>query len=154
LEEILAHKLIENNLSIATAESCTGGLIGKRLTDVAGSSQYFHGSVTAYSNNLKTKILGVPDIKLIKHGAVSREIALEMACGIRNKTGVDIGISTTGISGPDGGSKLKPVGLVYIGVITPKISQVKKYIFPVQRYIHREITTTAALNITRLILEN
>ena len=82
------------------------------------------------------------------------QTAMEMAQGIRKKTHTDIGISTTGISGPDGGSFSKPVGLVYIGIVTPEISKVKKYVFQVKRHIHREMATTAALNITRLCLEN
>ena len=153
LEGVLAEKLIYRKLTIATAESCTGGLIGKRLTDVAGSSKYFLGSITAYSNIIKTDLLDVTDHTLEKYGAVSEEVARKMAEGIRNNTHADIGISTTGISGPDGGSKSKPLGLVYIGVVTPDISKVKKYIFRVKRNIHREMSATAALNITRLALD-
>ena len=153
LEEVLGLKLINNNFTIATAESCTGGLIGKRLTDTAGSSEYFLGSVTAYSNQLKTSLLDVPNDIINTHGAVSEETALEMAKGVRDKTEADIGISTTGISGPEGGTKTKPVGLVYIGVVTPENSMVKKYNFSYGRNIHREMTTTAALNITRLAIE-
>ena len=152
LEGILGLKLIEYKFTIATAESCTGGLIGKRLTDSAGSSEYFLGSVTAYSNQLKTSLLNVPNDIIQKFGAVSEEVSLEMAQGVRAKTGADIGISTTGISGPSGGTKTKPVGLVYIGVITPEKSMVKKYNFNYGRNIHREMTTTAALNITRLAI--
>ena len=153
LEEVLGLKLINNNFTIATAESCTGGLIGKRLTDTAGSSEYFLGSVTAYSNKLKTSLLDIPNDIINTHGAVSEETALEMAKGVRDKTKADIGISTTGISGPGGGTQTKPVGLVYIGVVTPENSMVKKYNFSYGRNIHREMTTTAALNITRLAIE-
>ena len=154
LTGVLGEKLQNKKLTIAVAESCTGGLIGKRLTDVAGSSEYFLGSITAYSNQLKTTLLNVSDETLIKHGAVSEKTALEMAMGIKNKTGSDIGLSTTGISGPGGGTETKLVGLVYIGLDTPEKSIVKKYNFPFGRHIHREMTTTAALNITRLSLEN
>ena len=153
LEEVLGLKLIEQKLTIATAESCTGGLISKRLTDIAGSSEYFLGSVTAYSNQLKTSLLDVPMDIINAHGAVSEETALKMANGVRAKTGADIGISTTGISGPGGGTKNKPVGLVYIGVVTPEKSILKKYNFNFGRNIHREMTTTATLNITRLAIE-
>ena len=153
LEEILGLKLIEQKLTIATAESCTGGLISKRLTDIAGSSEYFLGSVTAYSNQLKTSLLDVPMDIINTHGAVSEETALKMANGVRAKTGADIGMSTTGISGPGGGTKNKPVGLVYIGVVTPEKSILKKYNFNFGRNIHREMTTTATLNITRLAIE-
>jgi nicotinamide-nucleotide amidase len=153
LEEVLGLKLIEQKLTIATAESCTGGLISKRLTDIAGSSEYFLGSVTAYSNQLKTSLLDVPMDIINTHGAVSEETALKMANGVRAKTGADIGMSTTGISGPGGGTKNKPVGLVYIGVVTPEKSILKKYNFNFGRNIHREMTTTATLNITRLAIE-
>jgi len=153
LEEVLGLKLIEQKLTIATAESCTGGLISKRLTDIAGSSEYFLGSITAYSNQLKTSLLDVPMDIINAHGAVSEETALKMANGVRAKTGADIGMSTTGISGPGGGTKNKPVGLVYIGVVTPEKSILKKYNFNFGRNIHREMTTTATLNITRLAIE-
>ena len=154
LEAALGQKLSENRLTIAVAESCTGGLIGKRLTDTAGSSEYFLGSITAYSNQLKTTLLDISDETLNEYGAVSEQTALEMAKGIRNKTGSNIGLSTTGISGPGGGTKTKPVGLVYIGLVSPEKSIVKKYNFHFGRHIHREMTTTAALNITRITLED
>jgi nicotinamide-nucleotide amidase len=154
LEGVLGEKLKNKKLTISVAESCTGGLIGKRLTDNAGSSEYFLGSVTAYSNQLKTTLLNVSDGIINEHGAVSEQTALEMAKGIRNKTGSNIGLSTTGISGPGGGTKTKPVGLVYIGLVTPEKSIVKKYNFHFGRHIHREMTTTAALNITRITLED
>ena len=154
LEGVLGEKLKNKKLTISVAESCTGGLIGKRLTDNAGSSEYFLGSVTAYNNQLKTTLLNVSDGIINEHGAVSEQTALEMAKGIRNKTGSNIGLSTTGISGPGGGTKTKPVGLVYIGLVTPEKSIVKKYNFHFGRHIHREMTTTAALNITRLTLED
>ena len=154
LEGVLGEKLSTEKLTIAVAESCTGGLIGKRLTDTAGSSDYFLGSITAYSNQLKKSLLNVSDETLDEHGAVSEGATLEMANGIRNKTKADIGLSTTGISGPGGGTEEKPVGLVYIGLVTPVKSIVKKYNFHFGRHIHREMTATAALNITRLSLED
>ena len=154
LEGVLGEKLKNKKLTISVAESCTGGLIGKRLTDIAGSSEYFLGCVTAYSNQLKTTLLNVSDGIINEHGAVSEQTALEMAKGIRNKTGSNIGLSTTGISGPGGGTKTKPVGLVYIGLVSPEKSIVKKYNLHFGRHIHREVTTTAALNITRLTLED
>ena len=153
LEGILGHKLIEKKLTIAVSESCTGGLIGKRLTDTAGSSDYFLGSITAYSNQLKTSLLNVSEKTLEVSGAVSEDVALEMANGIRNKTNADIGLSTTGISGPGGGTDTKPVGLVYIGLVTPEKSIVKKYNLDFGRQIHREMTATVALNLTRLCFE-
>ena len=121
---------------------------------MAGSSKYFLGSVIAYNNKLKTDLLGVPKNTIEKNGAVSEEVAIKMAEGIRNNIQADIGISTTGISGPEGGSDSKPLGLLYIAVVTPEITKVKKYIFQVKRHVHREMATTASLNITRLILES
>ncbi len=153
LEGVLGKKIKEKKLTIAVAESCTGGLIGKRLTDTAGSSDYFLGSITAYSNRLKKSLLNVSEKTLEINGAVSEEVALEMANGIRNKTRADIGLSTTGISGPGGGTETKPVGLVYIGLVTCEKSIVKKYNSDFGRHIHREMTATAALNLTRLCLE-
>lgn len=153
LEGVLAKKLIEKKLTIAVAESCTGGLIGKRLTDVPGSSQFFLGGVTAYCNELKLSLLDLSGETLKNHGAVSEEAALGMAIGIRKKTKADIGISSTGISGPGGGSKEKPVGLVYIAFSSKNNSFVKKYQIETKRHIHRELTATAALNITRLAIE-
>ena len=151
LESVLAKNLIEKKLTIATAESCTGGLIGKRLTDIPGSSKYFLGSIIAYDDQLKTDFLGISSDILQSNGSVSEIVALKMAESIRTNTQADIGISTTGISGPSGGNELKTQGLVFIGLSTKKISSVKKYIFKVNRNIHREITTTAALNIVRLV---
>jgi len=153
LENVLAQILIKKKYSIATAESCTGGLISKRLTDTPGSSTYFLGGITAYSNDIKINLLNISKDLLKKHGAVSEKVAIKMAESIRKKMHADIGISTTGISGPDGGSKHKPIGLVYIGIAMPNTSIVKKYIFSVNRSMHREIVTTAALNTTRILLE-
>ncbi len=153
LEGVLGEKLKDKKLTIAVAESCTGGFIGKLLTDTAGSSDYFLGSITAYSNRLKKSLLNVSEKTLEVSGAVSEVVAIEMANGIRNKTKADIGLSTTGISGPGGGTDTKPVGLVYIGLVTPENSIVKKYNFNFGRHIHREMTATSALNLTRLCLE-
>jgi len=153
LEGVLGKKLKDEKLTIAVAESCTGGFIGKLLTDTAGSSDYFLGSITTYSNRLKKSLLNVSEKTLEINGAVSEEVALEMANGIRNKTRADIGLSTTGISGPGGGTDTKPVGLVYIGLVTCEKSIVKKYNLDFGRHIHREMTATAALNLTRLCLE-
>ena len=136
------------------AESCTGGLISSKITDVPGSSDYFLDSVIAYSNESKINLLGVKKNTLIKHGAVSRQTALEMAEGIRKRSGSDIGISTTGIAGPAGGTKSKPVGLVWIGYSDNKISFAKDYIFAKQRLRNKEIMSKMALEIVRRQLFN
>ena len=107
---------ITHNITISSAESCSGGLISKMITDIPGCSAIYPGGVCAYSNEMKIKWLNVKSSTLEQYGAVSAETALEMAQGIRNVTGSDYGISTTGIAGPGGGSAEKPVGLVYIGI--------------------------------------
>ncbi len=116
-EQELVYLLKEKNLTISTAESCTGGLIAKRLTDIAGSSAVYKGSIIAYSNEIKEKFLDVSAETLSKYGAVSENTAAEMALGLRNKFNTDISISTTGIAGPDGGSDTKPVGTVCFSFI-------------------------------------
>lgn len=118
--ENLRYEIIEllrlKNLTLASAESCTGGLVAKMITDVAGCSDVFEGGVVSYSNNVKMKLLGVKPETLEKHGAVSGETAKEMALGVRLACMADIGVSTTGIAGPTGGTAEKPVGTVYIGI--------------------------------------
>ena len=153
LEYIIGNHLINKKLTISSAESCTGGLIGKRLTDMSGSSKYFLGSIIAYSNIIKTSLLNIPNDILKKYGSVSEEVAVHMAKNIREKMNSDIGVSTTGISGPTGGTKSKSVGLVYIAIVTSDKSIVKKYNFNFGRDIHREMTVTAALNLIRLNIE-
>lgn len=115
LEKVLVDFLIENNLTIATAESCTGGMIASKIVDVSGASKVFYEGVVTYSNQSKIERLSVDEKKIEFYGAVSEQVAKEMAYGLLNEN-VDIGISTTGIAGPDGGSEEKPVGLVYVGI--------------------------------------
>ena len=116
LQNALVTKLGEKKLKLATAESCTGGLVGKRITEMAGSSSVYLGGVVAYDNSVKIKLLGVKESTLEQFGAVSEQTAIEMAEGAAKNLAADIGISTTGIAGPDGGSDEKPVGLVYVGI--------------------------------------
>ena len=116
-EKKLVDALHEKGLVFATAESCTGGLVAKRVTDISGSSAVFAGGVVTYSNQMKIKLLGVKEETLKSCGAVSHETAYEMVKGLAELTGADIGVSLTGIAGPGGGSEEKPVGLVYVGVI-------------------------------------
>ena len=116
LEDVVGRLLLERGLTLAVAESCTGGLIGHRITSVAGSSQYFERGVMVYSNEAKQALLGVPEVVLREHGAVSAPCAEAMARGITERSGTSCGLSVTGIAGPGGGSEAKPVGTVFIGL--------------------------------------
>jgi nicotinamide-nucleotide amidase len=116
LEEVVGQMLLEKHYSLALAESCTGGYISRRITRIAGSSAYYYGGAITYSNDAKIRFLGVKPETLKEHGAVSRETALEMSRGIRDKTGASIGFSVTGIAGPAGGSPDKPVGTVWMSI--------------------------------------
>lgn len=118
LEEQLGEKLRDRKLTLAVAESCTGGLLGSKITDVAGSSEYFLGGVIAYQNEVKESLLHVPQDVIESHGAVSAQTVEAMAVGCRDLFKCDIAVSITGIAGPGGGSAEKPVGLVYVGLAT------------------------------------
>ena len=115
LEEIVGELLVKKNLTLSAAESCTGGLLSSRITDVSGSSRYYLGGICSYSNDVKMKVLNVKEETIIKYGAVSEQTAREMANGVRNILKSDIGLSITGIAGPTGGTDEKPVGLIWIG---------------------------------------
>ncbi|HWQ40812.1 MAG TPA: competence/damage-inducible protein A [Desulfosporosinus sp.] len=151
---IVGTRLKNKHLTLATAESCTGGLLGAALTQEPGSSEFYLGGVVSYSNSVKHKILGVSEESLQKFGAVSEEVAKEMAEGVRSKIGSDLAISTTGIAGPDGGSEQKPVGLVYIGLATPEAVHAKKFQFYGERESVRQLTVQAALNEVRQYMSN
>ncbi|KAA3619782.1 MAG: competence/damage-inducible protein A [Calditrichaeota bacterium] len=138
LEEAIAKKLIERDQTVAVAESCTGGLLGKKLTDVAGSSAYFIGGMITYSNEQKIKALQVSPELIDKYGAVSEQVAAQMAENVRSICQADFGISITGIAGPGGGTKEKPVGLVYVGLATADKTEVKKNLFGRERELNRE----------------
>lgn len=122
LEERVLTALRKRGYSVVTAESCTGGIIAKRLTDIAGASDVVKGGVVSYANAVKTVALGVPEAMLAEHGAVSEPVALAMARGARERLGADVAVSTTGIAGPGGGSREKPVGTVWFGVSTPTVT--------------------------------
>lgn len=151
LEGAVGKILTKKGLTLAVAESCTGGLISNRLTNISGSSKYFITGVIAYSNESKTNMLGVSEKTLKRFGAVSREAALEMAKGIKLFACVDIGIGVTGIAGPTGGTKSKPVGLVYIALLTDKKRIVKEFRFKGSREDIKFQASQAALN---LIIRN
>lgn len=149
LEMVVGKLLKEHNLTVSMAESCTGGMIATRLTEVPGSSQYVQYGVVTYSNQAKETILEVKPQTLSEFGAVSEETAKEMAEGVRRIKNTDIGISVTGIAGPDGGTEEKPVGLVYIGLSTPEETLAQEFIFAGNRQSIRLRASSAALNIIR-----
>jgi nicotinamide-nucleotide amidase len=152
LEEIIGRLLKEQNKSLALAESCTGGLISHRITNVSGSSQYFLEGMTTYSNEAKIKRLGVPENIIETYGAVSKETAIAMAEGMRKTSGADLAVSVTGIAGPTGGTKEKPVGLTYIGISGEWVCESQQFIFPQDRVKNKERAAQAALNFLRLEL--
>ncbi|HIP86524.1 MAG TPA: CinA family protein [Aquifex sp.] len=137
LEEVVGKLLRDKGLTLATAESCTGGMVASSLVNVPGSSEYFIGSVVAYSNEVKEKLLGVKRETLDKWGAVSAQTAKEMAEGVKKLLGTDIGISTTGIAGPSGGTETKPVGLTYFGISFKKKTVTFKRVFHFDRNQNR-----------------
>lgn len=139
-------------LTLATAESCTGGLIGHLITDIAGSSAYYVGGIIAYSNAVKQSQLGVPQATLETVGAVSEETALAMAAGIRTKLHAAVGVATTGIAGPGGGTAAKPVGLVYIAVATPLTTLCRRHVFNGDRHAIKQQTAVAALQLLLNVL--
>ena len=152
--KILLNQCLEKKLTITAAESCTGGMIASSIVSMSGSSTIFKSSVVTYSNDMKSKILNIP-LKLInKNGAVSKIIAYNMASNVLNLMNADISIAVTGIAGPSGGSKNKPVGLVYIGIGTKRNIITKKYLFKGNRLKIRLETTLEALKLTNVIIES
>ena len=149
LEAVVGRLLNEREFKIATAESCTGGLVGNMLTNVSGSSKYFERGVICYSNAAKVEILKVNEDTLVEHGAVSMEVAMQMAEGIKSTSGADIGLATTGIMGPTGATSEKPVGLVYIGYCDDKVCTAKKFNFGEERLLNKQRTAQAALDFVR-----
>jgi nicotinamide-nucleotide amidase len=149
MEEVVGRRLTITGFTLAVAESCTGGLIAQRLTNVPGSSKYFIEGVVTYSNDSKTRLLGV-DKKVIKEfGAVSQQVARDMARGVRHKAKADFGLSVTGIAGPDGGSEEKPVGLVYVALADDAHTQHKRFMIPGDRELIRWRASQAALDMLR-----
>ena len=152
LSGVVGQILISKKITLSIAESCTGGMISKKITDIPNSSLFFKGSVVAYSNQIKEQILEVPRDILNKYGAVSSEVALIMAEKIKKIFNSDIGVSITGISGPGGGSDNKPVGLVYIAAAYKEFRIVKQFNLLKDRDKNREISSNLALNILRNIV--
>jgi nicotinamide-nucleotide amidase len=152
LEAVVGQLLCDRGCSIAVAESCTGGLVSTRLTDVAGSSAYVSLNAVCYSNGAKTDTLGVPADVIAARGAVSEEVALAMADGIRARASADVGVGVTGIAGPSGGSAGKPVGTVVIAVTTAAARIVRTYRFPTGRARVRQFAAQTALDLARRVL--
>ena len=147
LLEAVSARLVQKKLMLVSAESCTGGMIGAVMTDRPGSSAFYAGGFITYSNDIKTRLLDVPEPMLAQYGAVSAAVAQAMAQGALDKTNADIAISVTGIAGPDGGSVDKPVGLVYIGYgLKGRPINVSKYNFEGDRGAIRRQTVAAALD--------
>ncbi|PKN10835.1 MAG: competence/damage-inducible protein A [Deltaproteobacteria bacterium HGW-Deltaproteobacteria-5] len=154
LEEIIARAMTEKKLTIAVAESCTGGLIANRLTDVSGSSVYFERGLVTYSNEAKISMLNVPADIIEKHGAVSEETARLMAEGVRKIANTDIGLSTTGIAGPTGGSKEKPVGTVYVALADGNRTVCRHHAFRWDRTRNKLVSSEVALMMLKNYLQD
>lgn len=137
--------LTERKLTLAAAESCTGGLVASRITDIAGSSVYFLGGVVSYSNEAKASLLGVSQETLNTRGAVSRETVIEMARGARKLFNADIAVSVSGIAGPGGGTEDKPVGTVWIGLATPGGEEARHFVWDGDRIKNKQLSSEAAL---------
>jgi nicotinamide-nucleotide amidase len=152
VEELVLDACLEQGLTLATAESCTGGMVAQRLTSVPGSSRVFLGGVVAYADEVKAAELGVPQEVLERHGAVSAETAAAMAAGARERLGADVAVSVTGIAGPDGGSEEKPVGLVYLHAESPSGSRSVDFVFPGDREGIRRRAAVTALHLVRRLL--
>ncbi len=149
LETAIGKLLTERKLTIAVAESCTGGLLADKITDVSGSSNYFQQGLVTYSNKSKVEVLGVPSILLEQHGAVSKEVAEAMAAGIRRVARTDIGLSTTGIAGPTGATSVKPLGLVWVGYADAETTLAVRFQFGDGRRRVKERAAQAALELLR-----
>lgn len=154
LESWVGELLTEHGLKLATAESCTGGLIGHLVTNMAGSSRYYLGGVIAYSNEAKVRLLGVRPGTLEKYGAVSSETVIEMAIGVRKAMAADIGISVSGIAGPGGGSPDKPVGTVWIGLSSEAEEYSRQFLWSGDRLAIKTQSAQTALKLLVELLQN
>ncbi|MDR0384608.1 MAG: competence/damage-inducible protein A [Prevotellaceae bacterium] len=152
LESVTGKLLLEKGATVATAESCTGGRIAHRITSVAGSSAYFKGGIVAYSNKIKEKILEVNPADIDRFGVVSREVATQMAEGVRRAFNVDYAVSTTGIAGPTGGTAVQPVGLCWFGIATPNGTKTFSHNFSGDRQENIAAASSVALNALRLLI--
>ena len=154
LAKIIGKLLTKKQMTLTVCESCTGGMLGSIITSTPGSSRYFVGGIIAYSDFIKKKIVGVKGSTLKRSGAVSAEVAKEMALGVRRKMMSDIGIGITGIAGPTGGSREKPVGLVYIGVAMKRKVFARRFLFEGGRQTIRKSACIEALGLLKKILRD
>jgi nicotinamide-nucleotide amidase len=152
LEGIVGRILTERGETVSTAESCTGGLLASRITDVPGSSAYFMGGAVCYTAAAKTALVGVDPSLIAEHGEVSEPVAIALARGARERFGTTYGIGVTGIAGPGGGTVEKPVGTVHIGVAGPHAHKHRKMLWPMERSLFKRITTQSALDLLRLFI--
>jgi PncC family amidohydrolase len=159
LEIVIGQLLKQRGLTLAVAESCTGGLVSHRITDVPGSSVYYQGSVTSYSNEAKEHVLHVKHDTLERYGAVSEQAAREMARGARDVFHADVGLAVTGLAGPDGGTLEKPVGLVYVALAAPDGVWAERYVWkndcgdPLDRWENKALSAEAVLSLLYRYLE-
>ena len=152
LQTVVGQELLQQKQTIGLAESCTGGLVTAMLTEISGCSNFLKGSIVCYSNESKVRELQVEPASLQQYGAVSEQVAKQMACGVRNLMQTDLGVGITGIAGPDGGSELKPVGLVYIAVATASKVECQRYLFTGTRNIIRyRVAKTTLMNVLKII---
>ncbi len=152
MQEIVLAECRARGYTLATAESCTGGLVAARLTDVPGSSDVFRGGVIAYADSVKRQRLNVPDEVLAAHGAVSAEAAAAMARGAREQIGADVAVAATGVAGPGGGTEEKPVGLVFFHAVSPDGEEHLQFELPGDRAWIRSRSAVAALHLVRRLL--
>ena len=153
IEEEIGRLLSAQRLTLATAESCTGGLVAHRITNVAGSSTYFVGGLVAYANKAKEALLGVRHETLVTHGAVSEQTAREMASGARLRLGADVAVAVTGIAGPTGGTPEKPVGLVYIALSAPDAERCQRHVWGGDRLANKEQSAGSVLDLLLAYLQ-
>jgi PncC family amidohydrolase len=153
LEQEIGDLLAEKGLTLVTAESCTGGLVGHRITNVSGSSAYYLGGFVTYSNEAKETLLAVSHDTLLAHGAVNEETALEMAQGARQQMGADMAVSVTGIAGPTGGTPEKPVGLTYLALSTPELEICQRHVWQGDRLANKQQSAQAALQLVLTYLQ-
>ncbi len=153
LENVIGEGLHRRQMTLAVAESCSGGLVSHRITNVPGSSDYFLGAVVAYANVVKQALLSVRADSLLHHGAVSEPVAREMACGVRQLLQTDVGLSVTGVAGPGGGSPDKPVGLVFVGLSAPEGEWIERHLWDGGREENKARSAEAALDLLRRYLQ-